>query len=95
VGATGATGAVGPAGVSGYQQVTGAEDIGKGAFIQVRAACPQGKVVVSGGYSLIDPTVMQVWGNGPDGPGSWSVRFRNVGSETKRVTVTATCVAAG
>jgi hypothetical protein len=94
VGATGATGAPGAAGVSGYEQVVATNDIVKGAFIQVLAVCPEGKVVLGGGYGMIDPASLQVWSNGPQGDRSWSVRFRNTSLQTLRVTVTANCVVA-
>ncbi|MEU0096092.1 hypothetical protein [Kribbella sp. NPDC006257] len=92
-GATGAVGPAGPAGASGYQQVVAGNDIAPGAFIQTRAACPAGKVVVGGGFDLADPS-LQLWGNGPAGNQVWSVRLRNLGTQTRHVTVTALCVTA-
>ncbi len=68
-------------------------DLAPGAFIQTRAVCPAGKVVVGGGFDLADPS-LQLWGNGPAGNQVWSVRLRNLGTQTRHVTVTALCILA-
>jgi hypothetical protein len=87
------SGAQGRPGVSGYQQVSASNNIIPGAFIQTSAVCPAGKVVLGGGYGLADPS-LQLWSNGPFGNNAWSVRFRNNGTQTQHITITATCTTA-
>ncbi|MBE3009561.1 collagen-like protein [Microbispora sp. NEAU-D428] len=102
-GPQGATGPAGPAGqpggLAGIEQVTRTVTVGAGRGTVAMAACPEGKVALSGSYHARTATQLvysdlKVARMGVDvgtPPTSWSMYALNAGTVTATVDVTVTC----
>jgi hypothetical protein len=58
----------------------------------LQAACPAGKMVLSGGFLVLDGVFdVQFWANEPSGPQAWSVMAYNPAGDARRIAAFATC----
>lgn len=99
VGADGEAGPAGPPGVSGYEVVQHSEmsigNVTTGVF-PVQAACPAGKRVIGGGYSVSPADVARSIGTPTSRPSAsgngWVVEFESGSFGTWTFTAFAICV---
>jgi hypothetical protein len=105
VGATGPTGPSGAAGVIGWEQVRVLAGFGRAlpalpnTNVIIRAQCPIGKRLLSGGYAVEDNgyTLDVINADGPalnDSERAYELNFFNTSDLNLRVTVTVTCAIA-
>ncbi|MGE4427606.1 MAG: hypothetical protein AB7G37_14235 [Solirubrobacteraceae bacterium] len=91
----GAPGANGTNGVSGYQLVTGpAVNVAAGDSAQATAACPAGKRVLGGGYTVGASTGVNMNRSGPSSVTTWYVRVTNTTGGAKSINAQAICITA-
>lgn len=86
----GQPGQPGTPGVSGYEIVAGDQvNIAAGQLGGGKTTCPQGKEVLSGGYSSTLPVATSE--SAPSGPTEWQVNAKNLGAQTATVYLWAVC----
>jgi hypothetical protein len=81
--------------ISGYEQRTTTAPVGR--FGEVSVACSPGNKIVAGGFSVQDPTVMNISSSEPVANFSlsdhnWEIFVDNHGSVSNQATVTGICV---
>lgn len=90
----GPQGPAGKDGVSGYQVVTAFATVLPGGTTPETVSCPAGKVPLSGGYDVENPTVLIVDSYRAAATTDWTFHIRNNSGASALVTLSATCIIA-
>jgi hypothetical protein len=91
------TSVVGACQITGHEIVQNRVVVAAGATANVTVACPAGKKVLGGGFSIETPDDVKIYASDPsDGQGNlistgWHVMVRNAGTAGRQTTAIAIC----